>query len=98
MLVIQSTVTKDEKATITSGDETGFEITPISWSFKRANTNEYLSNSKELNRRIFLAGNSGDIEQQGVLDGVAIRFAGNTRNSGVYYTLKLVPLNFANGY
>ncbi|WP_461098797.1 hypothetical protein, partial [Spirosoma luteolum] len=93
-----SVVTKANEISLTAGDETGFEITPFSWSVKHTTTNQYLTESRELNRRIFFAGNAGDVEGRGTLEGVGIRFGGNTRNSGVYYTLKVIPKNFANGY
>jgi hypothetical protein len=66
---------------------------PLEWPYKKVVSNEFITTNGEMNRRIFFAGNTGDVEGHGILDGNGIRFGGNTRNSGVYYTLKMVCKN-----
>ncbi|WP_461096044.1 hypothetical protein, partial [Spirosoma luteolum] len=75
--------------------DTSYTLDNFGYSSKRTTYDEVITGSRELNRRIFFAGNAGNVEGNGMLDGVGIRFGGNTRNSGIYYTIKLVAKNYA---
>ena len=94
---VSGSVSFDDKRKISQGDETGFEVTPLSFSYKKSYRNQVSRNQPE-DRRQFFAFNSGDAEGLGTQNGLAVRGSIDTHRTHVFFTMKVRSFNYANGY